>query len=98
MLKMLSIFGFSLKDIISEDDLESLSEELQAASVPVLDLQTCRQQDVYGGRDQSILDSMVCAGVLAGGVDACGGDSGGPLACQLHGWYPVMNRLIFIYN
>lgn len=94
---MLSIFGFSLKDNISEDDLESLSEELQAASVPVLDLETCRQQDVYGGRDQSILDSMVCAGALAGGVDACGGDSGGPLACQLHGWYPVINRLIFVF-
>ncbi|KAG8293042.1 trypsin-1-like [Homalodisca vitripennis] len=69
----------------SQDDLESLSDELQAASVPVLDQHTCRQSDVYGGRDQSILDSMVCAGVLEGGVDACGGDSGGPLACQING-------------
>lgn len=58
---------------------------LQAASVPLLDLETCRQDDVYGGRHQFILDSMLCAGSLEGGVDACGGDSGGPLACQVNG-------------
>jgi len=63
----------------------SLSQVLQVAAVPLLDLDTCRRADVYGGRRQSILDSMLCAGRLEGGVDACGGDSGGPLACEVNG-------------
>lgn len=66
-------------------DADSLSTTLRAASVPLLSQHTCRQADVYGGRLQSILDSMLCAGLLEGGVDACGGDSGGPLACQENG-------------
>ncbi|XP_014239480.1 serine protease 33-like isoform X2 [Cimex lectularius] len=66
-------------------DSKSLSSTLRAASVPLLPLSTCRQADVYGGRLQSILDSMLCAGLLEGGVDACEGDSGGPLACQKQG-------------
>ncbi|XP_066903437.1 trypsin-1 [Halyomorpha halys] len=66
-------------------DSDSLSTTLRAASVPLLSLSTCRGSEVYGGRHQSILDSMLCAGLLEGGVDACGGDSGGPLACQEHG-------------
>ncbi|XP_067004136.2 trypsin-1 [Anabrus simplex] len=68
-------------------DPDSLSAELRAAAVPLLDLETCRDNSVYGGRHQSILDSMLCAGLLEGGVDACGGDSGGPLACEVDGRY-----------
>ncbi|XP_004930845.2 trypsin-like [Bombyx mandarina] len=64
---------------------ETFAPVLRAASVPVLDLATCRQSHVLGGRQQPILDSMICAGILSGGVDACRGDSGGPLACRSGG-------------
>lgn len=76
-----------------EDDTTSLPKVLQAAFVPLLDLETCRHDDVYGGRHQFILDSMLCAGSLEGGVDACGGDSGGPLACQVNGIIFMMDIL-----
>ncbi|XP_062531334.1 ovochymase-1 isoform X1 [Bombyx mori] len=41
---------------------ETFAPVLRAASVPVLDLATCRQSHVLGGRQQPILDSMICAG------------------------------------
>ncbi|KAI4457233.1 transmembrane protease serine [Holotrichia oblita] len=62
-----------------------ISPVLQTAIVPLLSLNVCRENKVYGGRHQSILDTMVCAGKLNGGVDACGGDSGGPLTCHFEG-------------
>ncbi|XP_031629228.1 serine protease 30-like [Contarinia nasturtii] len=64
------------------EDNKSMAAVLRAAAVPLLDLETCRMSDVNGGRSQSILDTMICAGLLQGGVDACNGDSGGPLACE----------------
>lgn len=67
------------------DNLDSLPDVLHAAGVPILDLETCRRPDIYGGRQQAILDTMVCAGRLQGGVDACGGDSGGPMSCEFQG-------------
>lgn len=41
---------------------------------------------VYGS---SITEGMVCAGFLSEGVDACDGDSGGPLACLYEGVYTL---------
>lgn len=50
---------------------------LRAAVVPILDDVMCSQ--THAG---TVLgDSMLCAGYLQGGVDACDGDSGGPLSC-----------------
>lgn len=58
---------------------------LHSAAVPVLSTETCLRSDIYGGRQQPILNSMLCAGRLSGGTDACGGDSGGPLVCERDG-------------
>jgi Ca2+-binding RTX toxin-like protein len=53
------------------------SDTLRHASVPVIGDSTCGSGGVYGGDFLSAV--MLCAGLLAGGIDSCQGDSGGPL-------------------
>ncbi|HWM87460.1 MAG TPA: serine protease [Kofleriaceae bacterium] len=63
------------------DDIFDTSSVLMAAQVPIVDQDTCTQlyQDADFPAD-GIQPSMVCAGdLVAGGVDACLSDSGGPL-------------------
>jgi trypsin len=54
------------------------SDTLRQAQVHILSDQSC--DAVYNNYDPV---SMVCAGELAGGVDACSGDSGGPLVVPI---------------
>ncbi|EEB14823.1 tripsin I-P1 precursor, putative [Pediculus humanus corporis] len=68
---------------LPDEDSELQSGEMCIVSgwgakiaVPLLSLDKCRSPEIYGGRRQPILDSMLCAGRLSGGVDACAGDSG----------------------
>jgi len=57
---------------------------LQEASVPIVSDEQCKSS--YGSNN--IHESMICAGLDAGGVDACQGDSGGPMVCEFGGkWY-----------
>ena len=49
---------------------------LQQVEVPLVSLETCRQ--AYSPAT-TLIDSQICAGLQAGGKDACTGDSGGPL-------------------
>ncbi|GAB0087672.1 Peptidase S1 domain-containing protein [Sergentomyia squamirostris] len=67
------------------EDVRSVASTLRVAAVPLVDLDECRKSSINGGRQQPILESMLCAGFLQGGVDSCSGDSGGPLACEHNG-------------
>jgi len=55
---------------------------LQEAFVPLVSDQTCNAPQSYDG---SIVDSHLCAGFVDGQVDACAGDSGGPLYITRNG-------------
>ncbi len=50
---------------------------LKQAELPVVDQATCANR--YAKQGYVVIDSMLCAGYQNGGVDACSGDSGGPL-------------------
>lgn len=77
--------NINIQTFIAVEDVDTISDTVQAAGVPILDPDTCRRPEINGGRQQAILDTMICAGRLQGGVDACGGDSGGPLSCDYQG-------------
>lgn len=55
--------SFFRRDDVAEDN-NSLAPTLRAAAVPLLDMETCRMSNVNGGRSQSILDTMICAGTF----------------------------------
>ncbi|XP_026326180.1 serine protease snake-like [Hyposmocoma kahamanoa] len=62
------------------------SPNLQAAEIDILEPKTCdellipKKSRFWSG----MYDHQLCAGILAGGVDACQGDSGGPLQVRIN--------------
>lgn len=59
------------------------SNTLRVATVPIIADSTCGSAGVYGSL--FVPSSMICAGYLSGGIDACYGDSGGPLQAPAQG-------------
>jgi hypothetical protein len=66
----LRVTGFGTTD----EDADDASDALLFAEVPLVPRRECAR--VYG---KFLLDSLFCAGYPKGGIDACYGDSGGPL-------------------
>ena len=58
------------------------ADTLQEVQVPLISTAECRKRTVFIPLYR-ITNSMFCAGYDRGGRDACLGDSGGPLMCQV---------------
>ena len=64
-------------------------DKLTAAVVPILPPHVCKK--LYKG---SLTASMFCAGYIAGKVDTCKGDSGGPVVCRVNGRLPPLRSIM----
>ncbi|XP_065393592.1 brain-specific serine protease 4 isoform X3 [Macaca fascicularis] len=60
-------------------------QTLQKLKVPIIDSEVCSRLYWRGAGHEAITEDMLCAGYLEGERDACLGDSGGPLMCQVDG-------------
>lgn len=60
---------------VTQDGLGA--DTLQRAQIPLVVTAACRQR--YADYGITLAPTMICAGYEAGGIDACTGDSGGPL-------------------
>ncbi|XP_023979366.1 brain-specific serine protease 4 isoform X1 [Physeter macrocephalus] len=58
-------------------------QTLQKVKVPIIDSAVCSRLYWQGAGQGAITEDMLCAGYLEGERDACLGDSGGPLMCQV---------------
>jgi secreted trypsin-like serine protease len=79
--RMHTILGWGATDTF----LSWGSDTLLKANVPIVDDSICNLPFAYDGE---VTQNMICAGYMAGGTDACSGDSGGPLlTLEDNHWY-----------
>ncbi|KAF5922247.1 hypothetical protein HPG69_007135 [Diceros bicornis minor] len=70
--------------------LERFPETLMEIEIPIVDHRTC--QEAYAPVKKKVTRDMICAGEKEGGMDACAGDSGGPMVTldrERGQWYLV---------
>jgi secreted trypsin-like serine protease len=61
----------------------SVSDQLLEAAIPIIDNDVCQRANQSMLAEFGAIDSRrLCAGQSSGGVDTCGGDSGGPILSQ----------------
>lgn len=60
-------------------DKRQLPDTLQIVRLPIMSNKRCQAMYNKAGHDKRITDLDLCAGYAKGGMDACEGDSGGPL-------------------
>lgn len=67
--------GWGLTDF----DKRQLPDTLQIVRLPIISNKRCQSMYKKAGHDKVITEMDLCAGYAKGGMDACEGDSGGPL-------------------
>ena len=58
-----------------------IPDALNEVAVRIIEKEQC--ENIHSDYQGQLSDEMICAGYKEGGRDACLGDSGGPLACQI---------------
>jgi len=75
---------------ITSEGATVLPRYLRFVEVPIVNDTECRSS--YG--QDAIFDSMICAGYIEGGRDACNGDSGGPLVAEYENGNPYLAGVV----
>ena len=74
-----------------DENAAEYSDVLREVEVDLVSKEVCNSNISYNGL---LNERFFCAGFQAGGRDACGGDSGGPLACQIENGSFVLTGVV----
>jgi secreted trypsin-like serine protease len=74
--------GYAVGWGLTDFDKRQLPDTLQIVRLPIMANKRCQAMYKKAGHDKQITEMDLCAGYAKGGMDACEGDSGGPLIVQ----------------